>query len=345
MAAALAAALLSSCGDEKPKEPPPTYGQEPGVESGAQALVSFLEEVKRDFAEDVSSIGADGWLGELARTGALEAHRELLLEKAETNRLDVLCVLSADGQTTLIRATNPMEEGGTELWDTTGQCEAGICVDMRALITRALTQDETITAFELYPEELMKLEALTEPRRDFLLSAQDGPDTDQPIGRTLADAAAVRRTNPRPGQAPMETRGLVLLDVRPMHAVDGEIEGVLVCAWLLSRNHRLLDAFHQQAFMDSSLFVETTRVATTTVLKDLTVPVGDQVPSDLYDEVVVSGEAYFSRVNFGYGLLDAKCTSIVDGTGRTIGFSMVEQAADPGAPPAAPPPEVGGEEE
>jgi hypothetical protein len=334
--------LVSACGkkgkgvEEAPGPAPLSAGPRQGL---AQFSSQFSTELT-NFDIDVRHLLADGALGSMIQRDTYDAVARLTRERAEQLHLDLLCIVNPEGKTWL-RASNPIDRGGTELYDTTGECEAGMCVDLRALILRAVNQPNSCKpSVEVIPPELLRHENLFTFRVDDLL--RNGIPREDLAGRRLD--RAIRVPLLARGAAASEPRALMMLDVVPISTSRGERIGVLVAGWLVSRTSTLPDSFRLSQKSDASIFLERTRVSSTVTLEDQSPVVGSQLSEDVWEQVCTAGEFSTGRLDLGYGPVDAAFERLTDGTGRHIGALMVEQPSLPeatdiefvkAAPPAA----------
>jgi hypothetical protein len=341
MAVALLAAVVSlpACGGKAKKTDKPTSAagkvSKPGVRSSAEDLAQYIDTLKGHFAEDVGGIDSKLGTGEIIRHGALARPevRAGLRQAAETAQADIVCILSADGKHTLLRMSDPApptaaagQLSDPEFWAIQGECAAGPCVDMRALIQRALDTGEPVTSFEAYPPELLAQERVLTFRAKELDRILQSPTTLE--GTSLADACKVTTLKPKQGSPTEEPRALVMSDVRPVRDADGEkVWGVLVSAWVLSRSQVIPLAQKQKTRADVSFLLFQTRVASTFVQSDGATVVGQRFSADTYRQIEADDEYYQRDVWMGDGRMDVCFRRILDGTGNMIGALLTEAPA------------------
>jgi len=140
------------------------------------------------------------------------------------------------------------------------------------LVKKAL-KDETIVSTEVFFEEELKREGLSEKAKIDL----------------------VETVGAKPTTKKVETRGLVLKAIMPVKDEVNRIVGVMCAGYLLNRNNSIVDLISEKTGTKATIFLGDTRITTNILNLDGTRALGTRIHADVAKEVLELGKRYFGR--------------------------------------------------
>jgi len=227
------------------------------------------------------------------------------------HKLSMLTLVSPSG-VVIVRATDPNRFG-----DSTFAFDYDKAVRPAAPLRRFLEtalQGNTITSFELYPVEVLKLEAVNAFNviKNVTIAGKN----------SLADQARVDGTKSDPSCGGLEERGLMLSVVTPIRSQSGSVEAVAFAGQLLNKNDDILLneylSFVPKDMFSVSFTIDSIRVLTSEQVSSDIPAFGYKIPLPAWEKVRNEKTALIKddTTNVQYNALK-------NHAGQTIGATMI----------------------
>ncbi len=233
------------------------------------------------------------------------------------HKLSMLTLVSPSG-VVIVRATDPNRFG-----DSTFAFDYDKAVRPAAPLRRFLEtalQGNTITSFELYPVEVLKLEAV---------NAFNVIENVTIAGKnSLADQARVDGTQSDPSCGGLEERGLMLSVVTPIRSQSGSVEAVAFAGQLLNKNDDILLneylSFVPKDMFSVSFTIDSIRVLTSEQVSSGIPAFGYKIPLPAWEKVRNEKTAFIKdeTTNVTQHAV-AQYNALKNHAGQTIGATMI----------------------
>jgi twitching motility protein PilJ len=233
------------------------------------------------------------------------------------HKLSMLTLVSPSG-VVIVRATDPNRFG-----DSTFAFDYDKAVRPAAPLRRFLEtalQGNTITSFELYPVEVLKLEAV---------NAFNVIENVTIAGRnSLADQARVDGTKSDPSRGGLEERGLMLSVVTPIRSQSGSVEAVAFAGQLLNKNDDILLneylSFVPKDMFSVSFTIDSIRVLTSEQVSSGIPAFGYKIPLPAWEKVRNEKTAFIKddTTNVTQHAV-AQYNALKNHAGQTIGATII----------------------
>jgi len=233
------------------------------------------------------------------------------------HKLSMLTLVSPSG-VVIVRATDPNRFG-----DSTFAFDYDKAVRPAAPLRRFLEtalQGNTITSFELYPVEVLKLEAV---------NAFNVIENVTIAGKnSLADQARVDGTKSDPSHGGLEERGLMLSVVTPIRSQSGSVEAVAFAGQLLNKNDDILLneylSFVPKDMFSVSFTIDSIRVLTSEQVSSDIPAFGYKIPLPAWEKVRNEKTAFIKdeTTNVTQHAV-AQYNALKNHAGQTIGATMI----------------------
>jgi twitching motility protein PilJ len=233
------------------------------------------------------------------------------------HKLSMLTLVSPSG-VVIVRATDPNRFG-----DSTFAFDYDKAVRPAAPLRRFLEtalQGNTITSFELYPVEVLKLEAVNAFNviKNVTIAGKN----------SLADQARVDGTKSDPSCGGLEERGLMLSVVTPIRSQSGSVEAVAFAGQLLNKNDDILLneylSFVPKDMFSVSFTIDSIRVLTSEQVSSDIPAFGYKIPLPAWEKVRNEKTAFIKdeTTNVTQHAV-AQYNALKNHAGQTIGATMI----------------------
>jgi Methyl-accepting chemotaxis protein len=249
-----------------------------------------------------------------------EARQKLsaaVTEAMRRHKLSMLTLVSPSG-VVIVRATDPNKFGDSTFafnYDKAARPAA----PLRRFLETSL-QGNTIASFELYPVEVLRLEAV---------NALNVIENVTIVGKnSLADQARVDGTSYGTDIGGREERGLMLSVVTPIVSQSGSVVAVAFAGQLLNKNDNLLlndyHSFVPKDMFSVSLTIDSIRVLTSEQVSSDIPAFGYKIPSLAWEKVLNEKTALIKNAttNVTQSAV-AQYNALKNHAGQTIGATMV----------------------
>ncbi len=249
-----------------------------------------------------------------------EARQKLsaaVTEAMRRHKLSMLTLVSPSG-VVIVRATDPNKFGDSTFafnYDKAARPAA----PLRRFLETSL-QGNTIASFELYPVEVLRLEAV---------NALNVIENVTIVGKnSLADQARVDGTSYATDIGGREERGLMLSVVTPIVSQSGSVVAVAFAGQLLNKNDNLLlndyHSFVPKDMFSVSLTIDSIRVLTSEQVSSDIPAFGYKIPSLAWEKVLNEKTALIKNAttNVTQSAV-AQYNALKNHAGQTIGATMV----------------------
>jgi twitching motility protein PilJ len=249
-----------------------------------------------------------------------EARQKLsaaVTEAMRRHKLSMLTLVSPDG-VVIVRATDP-----TKFGDSTFVIDYSNAARPAAPLRRfwdASLQGNTVSSFELYPAEVLKLEAVNELNviANVTIAGKN----------SLADQARVDGTIYRTDIGGREERGLMLSVVTPIRSQSGSVAAVAFAGKLLNKNDDiLLNEYHSFVPKDMfsvSLTIDSIRVLTSEQVSSDIPAFGYKIPTLAWEKVKNEKTALIKNATTNVtSHAVAQYNALKNYAGQTIGATVV----------------------
>jgi methyl-accepting chemotaxis protein len=249
-----------------------------------------------------------------------EARQKLsaaVTEAMRRHKLSMLTLVSPGG-VVIVRATDP-----TKFGDSTFVIDYSNAARPAAPLRRfwdASLQGNTVSSFELYPAEVLKLEAVNELNviANVTIAGKN----------SLADQARVDGTSYGTDIGGREERGLMLSVVTPIRSQSGSVAAVAFAGKLLNKNDDiLLNEYHSFVPKDMfsvSLTIDSIRVLTSEQVSSDIPAFGYKIPTLAWEKVKNEKTALIKNATTNVTLhAVAQYNALKNYAGQTIGATVV----------------------
>jgi len=249
-----------------------------------------------------------------------EARQKLsaaVTEAMRRHKLSMLTLVSPSG-VVIVRATDPNKFGDSTFafnYDKAARPAA----PLRRFLETSL-QGNTIASFELYPVEVLRLEAV---------NALNVIENVTIVGKnSLADQARVDGTSYGTDIGGREERGLMLSVVTPIVSQSGSVVAVAFAGQLLNKNDNLLlndyHSFVPKDMFSVSLTIDSIRVLTSEQVSSDIPAFGYKIPSLAWEKVLNEKTALIKNATTNVmQSAVAQYNALKNHAGQTIGATMV----------------------